>query len=234
MAEKELYSEGMDWNPVEEVILKRRSVRAYHSRQVPESLVRRILEAGRFAPSAGNCQPWKFIVIQDKQMLDKMTEDVRKSCKLFKFLLDYRGRRRFLLPITKLFIRLRKNELHPIPFGAIMLIAEGKLGVFHDAPTAILILKDKRGASNPDVDCGIAGQNMVLAAHSLGLGTCWVGFVKPLNYNKKWKKRLGIEYPYELLDGIALGYPKGDPDGFVSRETQEIDWYVDGTKKTIY
>ncbi|UCD85648.1 MAG: nitroreductase family protein, partial [Deltaproteobacteria bacterium] len=138
MAEKELYSEGMDWNPVEEVILKRRSVRVYQSKQVPEGLVRRILEAGRFAPSAGNCQPWKFIVIQDKTMLDEMTEDVRRSCKLFKSLLDYREKR-FLLPIAKFFIRLKKNELHPIPFGAIMLIAEGKLGLFHGAPTAILI-----------------------------------------------------------------------------------------------
>ena len=45
------------WTPAEEVILKRRSVRMYKKEQVPEFMIRRILEAGRFAPSAGNGQP---------------------------------------------------------------------------------------------------------------------------------------------------------------------------------
>ena len=58
------------------------------------------------------------------------------------------------------------------------MIADRKLGLWHGAPTVILIFKDIRGVCNPDLDCGIAGQNMVLAAHSMGLGTCWVGFAK--------------------------------------------------------
>lgn len=52
------WREGMPWNPVERVILERRSVRKYKDKQVPERLVRRILEAGRFAPTAGNSQSW--------------------------------------------------------------------------------------------------------------------------------------------------------------------------------
>src|SRR5450759_2904162 len=81
---------GADWNPVERVILERRSVRKYKDRQVPENVVRRILEAGRFAPSAGNAQPWKFIVIRDRAMLDEMERDVVRLCKVFKFFLDWR------------------------------------------------------------------------------------------------------------------------------------------------
>ena len=59
------------------------------------------------------------------------------------------------------------KKLAPVPFSAISLIADGKLKLYHDAPTVILIFKDTRGVSNPDLDCGIAGQNMVLAAHSM-------------------------------------------------------------------
>ena len=45
-----------------------------------------------------------------------------------------------------------------------------------------------------------------LAAHSMGLGTCWVSFIKPLKYSPQWRKRLGIRYPYHLVTSIALGW----------------------------
>ncbi|OPL14532.1 MAG: hypothetical protein AVO34_14200 [Firmicutes bacterium ML8_F2] len=65
-----------EWNQVERVILERRSIRYFKEEQVPEELVKRVLEAGRFAPSHGNCQPWKFVVIRDRKMLDEMTASV--------------------------------------------------------------------------------------------------------------------------------------------------------------
>ena len=230
------WHEGMDWNPVERVILERRSVRKYKDKQVPEAMVRRILEAGRFAPSAGNSQPWKFIVVRDREMIDDMQKYVQLRCKVFKFLLNWQKS-----PLGKIAwfyfqmtARLLPNLMHPIPFGAISVIAEGKLKLFHDAPTVILILMDRRGAAKPPIDVGIAGQNMVLAAHSLGLGTCWVGFVEVFKFGTKWNKKLGVAWPYKLVEGIALGYPVGNPDGMVEREMQEIDWWEDDQKKTVY
>jgi hypothetical protein len=52
-------------------------------------------------------------------------------------------------------------------------------------------------------------------------------------HNPKWKKRLGIEYPYELCEGIALGYPVGKPDGMVPRETHRIKWLENGKAKVL-
>ena len=230
------WEEGMDWNPVERVILERRSVRKYKDRQVPEKLVRRVLEAGRFAPTAGNSQPFRFIVVRDPEMLEDMEKYVRLRCKLFTFMLNWRSSPLGKLAwfYSQLLIRLMPNMLHPIPFSAMGLIGEGKLRLFHGAPTVILILKDKRGAGNPDLDIGIVGQNMVLAAHSLGLGACWVGFVEVLNMGAKWKKKLGIAWPYRLVEGIALGYPVGNPDGMVARELHETDWWEDGRKRTVF
>ncbi len=231
-----IWREGMEWNPVERVILRRRSVRKYKDQQVPEKLVRRVLEAGRFAPSAGNSQPWRFVVIRDGKMLEEMERYVRLRCRILKFLLDWEssplGRLAWIN--SQLCIRLMPNQLHPIPYGAIRLIAQGKLGLFHGAPTVILILMDRRGVGRPQVDVGICGQNMVLSAHSLGLGTCWVGFVELLNFGNKWKKKLGIRWPYRLVEGIALGYPVGEPDGIVARELHEIDWWEEGRKRTVF
>ncbi|HEY5502918.1 MAG TPA: nitroreductase [Candidatus Anoxymicrobiaceae bacterium] len=227
---------GADWNPVERVILERRSVRKYKDRQVPENVVRRILEAGRFAPSAGNAQPWKFIVIRDRAMLDEMERDVVRLCKVFKFFLDWRtsplGRSVTWL-MAQVFIRIKRNQLHPIPFGAITLIAEGKLRAFHGAPTLILLLEDRRGVSRPQVDVGCCGENIVLAAQSMGLGTCWVGFVELLKYGLKWRKRLGIEFPYRICEGICLGYPVGNPQGMIEREVMDVDWYEDGAMRKV-
>ncbi|MFH1149433.1 MAG: nitroreductase family protein [Actinomycetota bacterium] len=227
---------GEDWNPVERVILERRSVRKYKDRQVPENVVRRVCEAGRFSPSAGNSQPWKFVVIRDRELIDEMERHVVRWCKLFKFFLDWRssplGR---LVPwlMAQVSIRVKRSQLHPIPFGAICLIAEGKLKAFHGAPTVILILEDRRGVSRPQVDVGCCGQNMVLAAHSMGLGTCWVGFVELLKYGLKWRRKFGVEFPYRFCEAICLGYPVGNPDGIIEREVMEVDWYEDGAKRSV-
>lgn len=219
----------------EDVILRRRSVRLYKRRQVPEFMVKRLLEAGRFAPTAGNGQAWKFVVLRDPELIQGLTDTTVKICKLFTWLLDYRGRRfSWRLPLAKLLIRAKPNDLHPVPFGAVALIAERRLGVYHGAPTVILILKDVRGVSNPDLDCGIAGQNMVLAAHSMGLGTCWVSFPKlAFQYTRRWRRRLGIGYPYKFVSSLAVGFPVGRPDGVVARPTVAVDWFEDGVRKVV-
>ncbi len=79
-----VYHQGMPWNSVEKIIFERRSIRAFKSNPLPDSMIRRILEAGRFAPSAGNAQPWKFVVVNNAELLKRMETDtvkmVKKSC----------------------------------------------------------------------------------------------------------------------------------------------------------
>ena len=223
------------YTQTEEVILKRRSVRLYKKKQVPEFMVKRILEAGRFAPTAGNYQAWKFVVVRDKEIIDDMTADVVKTCKLFKFLLDYRGTRNIVRRLLSYYFIMKKpSELHPTPFGAIRLIADGRLSLYHGAPTVILIFKDVRGIGSPDLDCGIAGQNMVLAAHSMGLGTCWVSFSKLIfqHQKKKWNKKFKIGYPYKFVSSIGLGWPVGNPDGYVERQLHDVGWVENGKYET--
>jgi nitroreductase len=220
----------------EDVILKRRSVRVFQKKQVPEFLIKRMLEAGRFAPSAGNSMPWKFVVLRDQEIIDGITQTIIETCKIYKGLIDYRYNGSILRRIiANIIIKSKPNDLHPVPFGAISLIADEKLGLFHNAPTVILIFADERGIGFPTLDCGIAGQNMVLAAHSMGLGTCWIGFPKVAFENTSiWRNRLGIDYPYKFVSSLAVGFPMGKPDGMVARPTHAVDWYEDGMKKTLY
>ena len=221
---------------LKEVIRKRQSIRDYEDRPIPEDKLTRVLEAARLAPSASNRQPWKFIVMRDPELINGVTETVVTLAKKFKSIIDYRqpgcGWKR---PIANLFIRKDPLTLNPTPFGAVTGIADGKLGLWHGAPTVIMIFKDVRGITCPELDCGIAGQNMVLAAHSMGLGTCWVSFAKMAFEDvKQWTEHFNITYPYKFLTSLAIGYPVGKPDGMVARTTHPVDWYENNEKKTIY
>jgi nitroreductase len=227
-----VYEEGMPWNAVEKVIYERRSIRGFKKEPLPASLIRRIIEAGRFAPSAGNMQPWRFIVVNSREIIAELEKDAVRLAKLFMFFLDYtRGgfiRRLLTKPMAQLYIRLLPNELHAVPFGLMSQIAQGRSLVFHNAPTLIMLVEDRRGVSSPPTDIGICGQNMVLAAHSLGAGTCWIGLIKLCMYYPRWRKKFGIKYPYRLNDCLAIGWQKPRADGFVPREVQIVEWHERG------
>lgn len=218
------------WTETELILLRRRSCRAFQKKQVPENLVRRILEAGRFAPSAGNNMHWRFMVVRDPQMLNEMSDSIRKAFGILGRSLDYYSKPS-KKPIIKALQFLFPNMLHIIPHNVFLMLSKGNFDPFWGAPTLILLFKDVRGIGNPDLDLGMAGENMVIAAHSLGLGTCWIGLVKALRVYKKWQGLFEISYPFVLEVGIVVGYQLGETDGFINRETLGIKWFdTDGTK----
>lgn len=118
-------------NPVLEVIRRRRSIRAYLDRQVPEEALEAVLEAARWAPSAVNSQPWQFVVVTDPD------------------------RRRLLGEIARFYF-LRYRHVG-------------------SAPAIIAVLGRPTANRWYQIDCALAAANIMLAAESLGLGTCYVG-----------------------------------------------------------
>lgn len=229
-----VWQEGMPWNPVEKIIMERRSVRRFKKDPVPDNLIRRVLESARFAPSTGNGQPWKFLVIKSPEIIAEMEKDAQRITKFFMFLYGYtlyRGLRRLISKFMAKWsvLRLYANEFNAQPFLAMTQMAADNAVFFQNAPVIIVILEDKRGISNPTVDIGVVGENIVLAAHSLGLGTCWVGFTKLLTYYPKWRKKLGLtRYPYIFRESVCLGYPTSKVDREVPREVQLVEWFEGG------
>ena len=216
----------------EKVIYQRRSTRIYKPDQVPDDMIHRILEAGRFAPSAGNCQGWKFTVLQDRALMDEIGEGTRKFLHTFSKLYQGKSLPRTLLKNTLAILKPDGIDQRPmVAIQALMTPKFGKepLSVFFNAPTAILILGHKQYISDMAFGTGVCGQNIVLAAHSLGLGTCYVGFAtSALNMDprmKKYKERLGIVWPYETVaEIITVGYPAVQTDRVVEREFPKVVW----------
>lgn len=216
----------------EKVIYQRRSTRVYKPDQVPDDVIHRILEAGRFAPSAGNCQGWKFTVLQDRALMDEIGEGTRKFLHTFSKLYQGKSLPRTLLKNTLAI--LKPDGIDQRPMLAVQALITPKFGkeplsVFFNAPTAILILGHKQYISDMAFGTGVCGQNIVLAAHSLGLGTCYVGFAtSALNMDprmKKFKERLGIVWPYETVaEIITVGYAAVKTDRVVEREFPKVSW----------
>ncbi len=221
----------------ERVIYKRRSVRLFQKKQVPKEMVARIIEAGRFAPSAGNCQPWAFVVIQDQDLINELCEKTEKGlrlvCDLFfpSSLEEFERRplsKRILL--TLLSYRNVNGADQRAFMGTKAVYEHPDHGVFLGAPTVILVLKDRRGIAEVDYDTSLCVENMVLAAHSLGLATCLIGLLNirltypPGFVRKKLEIKLGIKPPFEYFTAIALGYPLGACDRVVKREPARTTW----------
>lgn len=218
---------------VEKVIYRRRSVRVYKKEPVPKELINRVLEAGRFAPSAGNCQGWKFVVITDRNVMDEISASTIRFLSVFTKL--YQGKDPGRTVLKKMLAFIKPSSFDQRPMVAIQALSspkfgEGKLDCFFGAPTAILLLTHRLHVSEPELGMGICGQNMVLAAHSLGLGTCYVGFISnTLNLDPvsklKFRKKLGIEWPYDSVATVlTLGYPAVDLDKPVDREFPKVEW----------
>lgn len=233
--------EGADWNEIERAFLTRRSIRKFKKAQVPAHLVRRMLEVGRFAPSQGNCQPWRFAVVREPALLRDMEAFCAAECKRLSAAVDYTAhaqgslKRYAVEAVARLVAANDPSLMHPVPIQVMRKIADGEFMVFHRAPTVILLLIDKHGVGVPAVDIGIVGTNIVMAAESQGLGTCWVGFSKMLNGSKEWRERLGIDERFEVSEAICVGYAVGKPGRrVIDRATHEIRWFENGEQKVLY
>lgn len=169
-------------NLVLETIRSRRSIRQFKPDRLKDADIKAIIEAGCYAPSAMNGQSWHFTVIQDQELLDRMSIQVRD---LYKDIDSPRIRERLKDPNWKAFYR---------------------------APVMVVVSGNKE-ASFHQTDCAAATQNMLLAAASLGIGSCWIGIIAQLldsPEGEKFARELKIPEGYKPLYAVALGYPEGE------------------------
>ncbi len=176
-----------------ELIHTRRSIRRYEARPVPAQLVERILEAAIRAPSAHNRQPWRFAVIEDDAMKRRLAAAM--------------GRR--------LRDDLAADGLSP---ELIERDAGRSYSRISGAPLLILLCltmadmddyPDERRARNEAImaaqSVAMAGQNMLLAAHALGLGACWL--CGPLFCPATVRHTLALPDDWRPQGLVTLGYP---------------------------
>lgn len=138
-------------NDVIQNILSRRSVRSFTQEQLSEEQLSLILDAARYAPSGGNSQSWRFTVVQNPELLSQLNACVRNAFR--EFVVD-------------------ENTYKSLRAGKLASQNEEYSFYFH-APT-LIIVSNEREYPNAMADSAIAMENILLSAHSLGLGACYV------------------------------------------------------------
>jgi nitroreductase len=154
---------------LQEAIKGRRSIRNFKKQNIPEETITQLIEAASYAPSAGNIQPWQFIIIRKPAIKKKLAESAL-------------------------------NQAH-----------------VEQAPVVIVVCADEKrssmgyGTRGKTLYClqdtAAATQNILLTAHSLGLGTCWIGAFNEDEAREAVNAPEGVR-PVAI---IPVGVPNGNP-----------------------
>ncbi len=177
-------------NPVMQAIRERRSVRRYTTEPVDDATLDLLLEAAIWAPSAVNAQPWRFGVIRDRSLLARYGELAKAI-----YLTDP--------PVA---------ELEATPAQVLghlrEVLSQPGYDVFHGASALITIYA---ATPNGVADCYLAGENLMLAASAIGLGTCPIGLSSPLMNQLTTKDELGVPASMVAALPIVVGIPAEQP-----------------------
>lgn len=169
-----------------ELIKSRRSTRRFKEEMVPDEMIHQVIEAGRYAPSGGNSQSTHFIVIQNKQVLDRLADLAREE--------------------------FAKMEIQENTYKSLVnSINASKKGnyIFHYNCPVLIVTANKKEYGNNIADCACALENMMLMANALDLGSVWINQLRWLNENPvilDAMKELGMEEDERVYGALALGY----------------------------
>jgi nitroreductase len=194
------YLKGDTMNPVLKAIAERRAVRSYESKPIPREIINKIIEAANQAPSAMNSQPWRFVVVEDREFHRKLTEAaIPKSKKILEPFKDVNTER--YQSIMK-----RYEELED--------------PIYYSAPVIIFVIGSGKFV---DLSCPLACENIMLAAYSLGLGSCWVHFGSLVTDNEEIRKELELSDDERIYGPIIIGYTQNFPEP-PPKEEPRVKW----------
>ncbi len=186
----------------------RRSCRNYTDREIDRTVLEDLVKIGATAPSGTNSQLWTFTILASRREVVRLGEQVAR----FFHKLNRMAAKPWLRLLSKLFAggtldHYYRRYFATVREGLLLWEGEGADTLFHGAAAAILI-GGKKSAGSPLEDALLASQNILLAAHSLGLGSCMIGFaVEAIKRDKQIKKILQMQEDESVYAVIALGYP---------------------------
>lgn len=178
----------------------RRAVRDYTPRIVSRDLLTQLANTAVQAPSALNNQPWTFGIFNGQPRLADYGE---------------RAKMHFLTTFSAgSDPHARMHEM----------LRQPGFSLFYNASTLIVIYAKLGGGQFAIGDCCMAAQNLMLAAHSLGLATCPVGFSQPWLDLAEVKSEMGVPIHYTAVLPIIIGYPAGKTEPAGRRPAEFVSW----------
>jgi nitroreductase len=180
-----------------DAIRRRRAVRDYKPDRLSAAVLRQLIAAASWAPSAMNEQPWHFTVVTDAALLDEIS------------------RRSKAWMLKRVATMPRSDHFRDI-------LTDPHFHIFYHAPALIVVSASGDGQWRAE-DCALAGQNLMLAALDQSLGSCWIGFAQGWLDTEDGHNLLGLSRQCRVVAPIIVGYPKTAPPP-VPRKFPVISW----------
>jgi nitroreductase len=183
-----------------DAIYRRSSVRSYSPEPLDQTTVRALLAAAVRAPTAVHFEPWAFAIIQDMRALKRLSD---------------RAKPLFLEEVQRSHLDRGGHTLE--------IFASPDFNMFYNAGTLIIICGKPMG---PFVvaDCWLAAENLILAACSMGLGTCVIGSAVPALNSPDIKAEFGIPDELTAIAPIIVGVPSGETPPTARKEPEIVFW----------
>ncbi|MEW6332796.1 MAG: nitroreductase family protein [Thermodesulfobacteriota bacterium] len=190
------------------LMASRRSCRNFRDEPVARPLLEDLVKIGITAPSGTNSQAWTFTILPDRTSVMVLGEQVARFFKRINRMAENGFLRNGLRLIGRPELHAYYRDYHRSVSEALADYEEkGRDRLFHGA-TAAIVAGSRPGGSTGAEDALLAAQNMLLAAHGMGLGSCLIGFaVIALVRDQRVKRALGIPGEERVHAVIALGYP---------------------------
>jgi nitroreductase len=181
---------------LDDCIKGRRSVRLYKDEAVPKEKIDAVLEAGVWAASGMDRQPWRFIIVENKETIKFVSEETKKAVK----------------EAMPAYAKQFETDKDIICYNAPALIF---ICSEIDANFGHLNL----------LDSVLAAQNMFLKAYELGLGACYMGWIDMLyQTHPEILKKAVIPEDYDMQVALILGYPKGKAGAGKRKKPNVLKW----------
>jgi nitroreductase len=171
-------------NPVDNVrnlIRNRRSCRFYTEETLQKDMLVELIDDAVWVPSGSNNQPWRFVVIVDRELMKKYSDAAKSD-----------------------WLRRLDNTPHMQQYEAYL--KDPDYNIFYNAP-ALIILYGNTESHWYNYDCSMVAYNLQLLAEEAGLGACWIGLAHNTFSAEETKAEFGIPKEYELVAPIIMGYP---------------------------
>lgn len=193
----DIYISRWDAMEFEDLLIRRRSVRSYEDTSPSDQILLELIRDATQAPSSGNEQPWKFIIVRDRLLMKRLSDNAK----------------------TNLLAEFQSNPANPAKKYSEMLRNPG-FNIFYNAPVVVFIIGET-SQRNMEINCTLAAGYFMLAAASRGLGTCWIHFARFIT-DRELLEELGLPDGHSIVAPIVVGTPKTIPNAPGRNEPQIV------------
>ena len=212
----------IDFGELEELIKARRSIRKFQDKPVPEDLLVKAIELAAWAPNGGNFQPWKFLIVTNKDLIRKMGDVVKAKTELMASWPE-------AVICGDVLERWRKTSdffrgapaCIAVLMGRYSSIADQVLKARGEIDPVAREIRSYRQMGNSSLQSAAAAITyLLLIFHYFGLGTTWMA--GPQQAKKEIEQLLGVAGAWDFVNLIPVGYPAESPNSTGRKPVDEI------------